>query len=76
MDSAVWPNARRYSVADLSREATCRQTRLPADWASTLLPEAHRSAEFCDLELERVWATSRAPAGDEHEPAPLFASHA
>jgi hypothetical protein len=56
MDSAVWPNARRYSVADLSRAATYRQTRLPVDWASTLLPEAYRSAEFCDLaQRERGW---------------------
>jgi choline monooxygenase len=75
MDRTPASPVRRYSVADLSRAATYRQTRLPVDWASTLLPEAYRSAEFCDLEQERVWAMSRVPAGDEHGPARMFASH-
>jgi choline monooxygenase len=48
-------------------EATYRATRLPVDFASTLIPDAYTSAEFHDLERERVFARSWVPVcvGDE-----------
>ncbi|MGQ0601790.1 MAG: aromatic ring-hydroxylating oxygenase subunit alpha [Anaerolineales bacterium] len=57
------PLARRYSTPDFLREDTYQQTRLPVDWASTLIPEAYRSKEFFDLEQERLWATSWVAVG-------------
>lgn len=43
---------------DFGNEKTYRQTRLPVFLASTLLPEAYRSADFLADESERVWNRS------------------
>lgn len=42
-------------------EETYRATRLPVDYASTLIPDAYTSPEFHALELERVFGTSWVP---------------
>jgi choline monooxygenase len=48
-------------------EATYLATRLPVDFASTLIPDAYTSNEFHRLERERVFARSWVPVcvGDE-----------
>ena len=43
---------------DFTREETYAQTRLPVSLASTLTPDAYSSAEFFELEKERLWAGS------------------
>jgi choline monooxygenase len=43
---------------DYLDEATYAPTRLPVNYASTLLPEAYRDPAFYALEQERLWATS------------------
>lgn len=45
-------------LPDYLEEATYAQTRLPVNFASTLIPEAYRCPEFYALEQERLWATS------------------
>ena len=42
-------------------EATYRATRLPVDYASTLIPDAYTSEDFHALEQERVFETSWVP---------------
>ena len=42
-------------------EATYRATRLPVDYASTLIPDAYVSEEFRALEQERVFGTAWVP---------------
>jgi choline monooxygenase len=42
-------------------EATYRATRLPVDYASTLIPDAYTSEAFRELEQERVYATAWVP---------------
>ena len=44
-----------------TREETYRATRLPVDYASTLIPDAYVSAEFHALELEHVFARAWVP---------------
>jgi choline monooxygenase len=44
-----------------TREETYRATRLPVDYASTLIPDAYVSPEFHALELERVFARAWVP---------------
>jgi choline monooxygenase len=44
-----------------TREETYRATRLPVDFASTLIPDAYVSPAFHELELERVFARSWVP---------------
>jgi phenylpropionate dioxygenase-like ring-hydroxylating dioxygenase large terminal subunit len=44
-----------------TRGETYRATRLPVDFASTLIPDAYVSPEFHELELERVFARSWVP---------------
>ena len=39
-----------------TRAETYRATRLPVDFASTLIPDAYVSPEFHELELERIFA--------------------
>ena len=43
---------------DFSAEATYRQTRLPVEAASTLLPEAYYDRDYHDLEQDRLWSSS------------------
>jgi choline monooxygenase len=50
----VAPNA-------FTREETYRATRLPVDFASTLIPDAYTSPDFHELERERVFARSWVP---------------
>jgi Rieske 2Fe-2S family protein len=54
---------RLLSAADYTREATYAATRRPVEWASTLIPDAYRSAEFYAIEQERVFAGSWVAAG-------------
>jgi choline monooxygenase len=44
-----------------AEEETYRATRLPVDYASTLIPDAYTSGEFHALELERVFGTVWVP---------------
>jgi choline monooxygenase len=44
-----------YSSPDYTREETYRATRLPVDRASTLIPDAYRSAAFHEIEQDRVF---------------------
>jgi choline monooxygenase len=46
---------------DFEREETYRATRLPVDFASTLIPDAYVSPEFHALEQERVFGRSWVP---------------
>lgn len=46
------------SPMDYGCEETYAATRLPVNYASTLIPEAYRCATFARLEEERLWATS------------------
>ncbi|MBL9213846.1 MAG: aromatic ring-hydroxylating dioxygenase subunit alpha [Opitutaceae bacterium] len=47
---------RELSSADYTSEETYRATRLPVTLASTIIPDAYRSAEFHHLEQERIWS--------------------
>ncbi|MSU47192.1 MAG: aromatic ring-hydroxylating dioxygenase subunit alpha [Lacunisphaera sp.] len=47
---------RVLTAADFVHEETYRATRAPVTLASTIVPDAYRSAEFHRLELERVWS--------------------
>jgi choline monooxygenase len=42
---------------DFGAEATYRQTRLPVEAASTLLPEAYYDGDYHEVEQERLWST-------------------
>jgi choline monooxygenase len=42
---------------DFRTESTYEQTRLPVDYASTLIPDAYRSADFHAEEQSRIFAT-------------------
>ena len=44
-----------------TREETYRETRLPVDLASTLIPDAYTEESFFELERERVFAQSWVP---------------
>jgi choline monooxygenase len=44
-----------------TREETYAATRLPVELASTLIPDAYTSAEFQELELDRVFGRSWVP---------------
>lgn len=44
-----------------TREETYRATRLPVDFASTLIPDAYTSAEFHALEEERIFGSAWVP---------------
>lgn len=46
------------ATPDYRREETYRQTRLPVELASTLIPDAYRSPEFHQVEQERLFGTS------------------
>jgi choline monooxygenase len=50
-----------------SSEETYRQTRLPVSLATTLIPDAYTSADFHQLELERIFARSWVAAGSTSE---------
>lgn len=52
------PPTRPRPRESFTDEATYRDTRLPVDLASTLIPDAYTSAAFFDIERERVFATS------------------
>jgi choline monooxygenase len=54
---------RTLGAADYTCEATYAATRRPVEWASTLIPDAYRSAEFYAIEQERVFAGSWVAAG-------------
>jgi len=45
------------------REDTYAATRLPVDLASTLIPDAYTSADFHELERDRVFSRSWVPVG-------------
>jgi choline monooxygenase len=51
------------SPALFTREETYAPTRLPVDYAQTLLPEAYTSDEFFAVERERVFASSWVAVG-------------
>jgi choline monooxygenase len=53
--------ARPVSPERFGDEATYRATRLPVDYASTLIPDAYTSEEFHALERERLFGTSWVP---------------
>ena len=48
---------RRFTPDDFLREETYAQTRLPVEYASTLVPEAYRSPVFFDVERRRIFGT-------------------
>lgn len=52
---------RPVPAAGFVREETYRATRLPVDYASTLIPDAYTSAEFHALERELVFGTAWVP---------------
>lgn len=62
-DYKVAANPRPRTPEDFTREETYKQTRVPVDLASTLLPEAYTSEEFFAIEQERVFAKSWVPVG-------------
>jgi len=45
------------------REDTYAATRLPVDLASTLIPDAYTSADFHELERDRIFSHSWVPVG-------------
>jgi phenylpropionate dioxygenase-like ring-hydroxylating dioxygenase large terminal subunit len=51
---SYWPH---FGPADYTREETYYLTRLPVEYASTLLPEAYTSPEFFEVEQEHVFAS-------------------
>jgi len=53
--------ARPIPTGAFALEDTYRATRLPVDFASTLIPDAYTSEGFHDLEAERVFAASWVP---------------
>lgn len=57
------PRTRPLPVEAFTDEATYRETRLPVDLAATLIPDAYTSAEFFELERERVFAASWVAVG-------------
>ncbi len=48
---------RGFTPDDFLREETYAQTRLPVEYASTLLPEAYRSPAFFEVERRRLFGT-------------------
>jgi phenylpropionate dioxygenase-like ring-hydroxylating dioxygenase large terminal subunit len=44
-----------------TQEQTYRATRLPVDYASTLIPDAYTTTQFHDLEREQIFARSWVP---------------
>ncbi len=61
-DSAAIGNPARPLAPDaFTREETYRATRLPVEYASTLIPDAYVSTEFHALEQERVFGRSWVP---------------
>ena len=52
---------RPIDAARFAEPDTYRATRLPVDYASTLIPDAYTSAEFHALESERIFGTSWVP---------------
>jgi choline monooxygenase len=52
---------RPVAPAAFTREETYRATRLPVDFASTLIPDAYVSPDFHALELDRVFGRSWVP---------------
>ncbi len=57
------PLARPLPPEDFVREDTYRRTRLPVDFASTLIPDAYASQAFFDIERERAFAESWVAVG-------------
>lgn len=55
--------ARPVDPARFTDEGLYRQTRLPVDLASTLIPDAYTSPEFFALEQERVFTSSWVAVG-------------
>ena len=53
----------RYTPDEFLREETYVTTRVPVDHASTLLPEAYRSAAFFDIERQQVFSRGWVAAG-------------
>ena len=62
-DSETAPGnpSRPVEPAAFTREETYRATRLPVDFATTLIPDAYTSAAFHALEQERVYGRSWVP---------------
>ncbi len=54
---------------DFRSEATYKETRLPVEYASTLLPEAYRSAEYFVEEQAQLFARSWVPVAARSEVA-------
>jgi choline monooxygenase len=52
---------RPVSPQAFKREETYAATRLPVELASTLIPDAYTSAEFRELELDRIFGRSWVP---------------
>ncbi len=59
--AAIGNPPRPLPAAAFTREETYQATRLPVDFASTLIPDAYTSAEFHALEAERVFGSSWVP---------------
>lgn len=57
------PQGNSNLMPDYLAEATYAQTRLPVSLASTINPDAYRSAEFFELERDRLWAASWVAVG-------------
>jgi choline monooxygenase len=56
--SGVTSWSKPFSAQDYTREETYRQTRVPVELTTTLIPEAYTCPEFYTIEQERVFATS------------------
>ena len=56
--SGVTSWSKPFSAQDYTREETYRQTRVPVELATTLIPKAYTCPEFYAIEQERVFATS------------------
>ena len=56
-------NQQRLPTESFSQPDTYRQSRLPVDQASTLIPDAYTSDEFFALEQEKIFANSWVAVG-------------
>src|SRR5688572_19766520 len=60
---------------DYTDEKVYGATRLPVEEATTLIPDAYRSAKFCEIEQQRVWTSGWVGVGyvdQARDPGQMF----
>jgi len=59
----IYFNQQRLPTESFTQPDTYRQSRLPVDQASTLIPDAYTANEFFALEQEKIFASSWVAVG-------------